>query len=57
MSNLNTDALEREVYQTAFKHVSNMLQRPDQLDKIEQYKKRVKRNIVSYYYYISIIHY
>ncbi|KAH7636787.1 exocyst complex component Sec6 isoform X2 [Dermatophagoides farinae] len=47
MSNLNTDALEREVYQTAFKHVSNMLQRPDQLDKIEQYKKRVKRNINS----------
>lgn len=47
MSNLNVEALEREAYQTALKHVANMLQRPDQLDKIEQYKKRVKRNIVS----------
>ncbi|UXI20538.1 epidermal retinol dehydrogenase 2-like [Sarcoptes scabiei] len=44
---MNVENLEREALQTAFKHVSNMLQRPDQLDKIEQYKKRVKRNINS----------
>ncbi len=47
MSKVSIEALEKEGYQTALKQVSNMLQRPDQLEKIEHYKRRVKRNIVS----------
>lgn len=47
MSKVNIEALEKETYKTALKQVSNMLQRPDQLEKIEQYKRRVKSNIVT----------
>ncbi|XP_017461316.1 PREDICTED: exocyst complex component 3-like, partial [Rhagoletis zephyria] len=47
MSKVSIEALEKEGYQTALKQVSNMLQRPDQLEKIEHYKRRVKRNINS----------
>lgn len=44
---VNVDLLGRETDQNALRTVSNMLQRADQLEKIEQIKKRVKRNIVS----------
>lgn len=43
---MNIEALEAEARQTAIKHVSNMLQRPDQLEKVEQYKKRIIRKKV-----------
>ncbi|KAF7992715.1 hypothetical protein HCN44_005059 [Aphidius gifuensis] len=35
--------LEEEAKATATKHVINMLQRPDQLEKVEQYKRRISR--------------
>ena len=40
---MDTTALDREAESTALKHVSMMLQRPDQLEKVEQYKKRISR--------------
>jgi exocyst complex component 3 len=43
---MNVEVLELEARQTAIKHVSNMLQRPDQLEKVEQYKRRVIRKKV-----------
>ena len=45
--------MEKDAYLTALKQVSNMLQRPDQLDNIEQYKRRVKRNLVRSYYIVD----
>ncbi|CAG2118198.1 unnamed protein product, partial [Medioppia subpectinata] len=44
---MNIEALEAEARQTAIKHVSNMLQRPDQLEKVDQYKRRVIRKKTS----------
>ena len=38
--------LESEAREAAIKHVSNMLQRPDQLEKVEQYKRRIMRKKV-----------
>lgn len=39
--------LEEDAKTTALKHVVNMLQRPGQLEKVEQYKRRVERKKVS----------
>ena len=39
--------LEEDAKTTALKHVINMLQRPGQLEKVEQYKRRVERKKVS----------
>ncbi|XP_054156663.1 exocyst complex component 3-like [Oppia nitens] len=47
MQMMNIEALEADARQTALKHVSNMLQRPDQLEKVDQYKKRVVRKMTS----------
>lgn len=44
---MDVETLEAEGKATAAKHVANMLQRPDQLEKVEQYKKRVLRKKVS----------
>ncbi|KAK3912373.1 Exocyst complex component 3 [Frankliniella fusca] len=41
------DKLEAEARATATKHVINMLQRPGQLEKVEQYKRRVSRKKAS----------
>lgn len=43
---MDVEELELEAKATAAKHVSNMLQRPDQLEKVEQYKRRVVRKKV-----------
>lgn len=43
---MDIEALELEARNTAAKHVANMLQRPDQLEKVEQYKRRVMRKKV-----------
>ncbi|XP_014673816.1 PREDICTED: exocyst complex component 3-like [Priapulus caudatus] len=40
---MEIDKLEAEAKATAAKHVANMLQRPDQLEKVDQYKRRVAR--------------
>lgn len=39
--------LEAEAKQAAIKDVKNMLQRPGQLEKVDQYKHRVSRKKVS----------
>ncbi|CAB0008656.1 unnamed protein product [Nesidiocoris tenuis] len=44
---MNIDQAEKEAMATATKHVINMLQRPGQLEKVEQYKRRVTRKKVS----------
>uniref|UniRef100_A0A1B6CUA5 Uncharacterized protein n=1 Tax=Clastoptera arizonana TaxID=38151 RepID=A0A1B6CUA5_9HEMI len=44
---MNVDQLEDEAKTRAIKHVINMLQRPSQLEKIEQYKRRVSRKKIS----------
>ncbi|KAF4533326.1 hypothetical protein B566_EDAN004447 [Ephemera danica] len=44
---MNFESLEAEAKATATKHVINMLQRPDQLEKVEQYKRRVGRKKAS----------
>ncbi|KAG1665256.1 Exocyst complex component 3 [Nymphon striatum] len=45
--NMDVEELEVEAKATAAKHVSNMLQRPDQLEKVDQYKRRVVRKKAS----------
>ncbi|XP_034945828.1 exocyst complex component 3 [Chelonus insularis] len=40
-------ALEEEAKATATKHINNMLQRPGQLEKVEQYKRRIGRKKAS----------
>nr|CAG4640730.1 EOG090X03GO [Eulimnadia texana] len=44
---MNVQALEEEARQSAIKHVANMLQRSDQLEKVEQYRRRVARKKAS----------
>ncbi|XP_023231115.1 exocyst complex component 3-like [Centruroides sculpturatus] len=44
---MDVAGLEAEAKATAAKHVANMLQRPDQLEKVEQYKRRVGRKKAS----------
>ncbi|RWS07562.1 exocyst complex component 3-like protein, partial [Dinothrombium tinctorium] len=44
---MEIESLEAEAKQTAHKHVANLLQRPDQLEKVEQYKRRVIRKKAS----------
>lgn len=44
---MDVDKLENEAKARAAKHVINMLQRPEQLEKIEQYKRRVSRKKIS----------
>ncbi|KAI1289385.1 Exocyst complex component 3 [Halotydeus destructor] len=47
MLHMDIEALERDAKIAAAKHVANMLQRPDQLEKVEQYRKRVERKKAS----------
>ncbi|XP_067000156.2 exocyst complex component 3 [Anabrus simplex] len=44
---MEVEQLEAEAKATAAKHVINMLQRPGQLEKVEQYKRRVGRKKAS----------
>ncbi|KAJ8884588.1 hypothetical protein PR048_016445 [Dryococelus australis] len=44
---MDVEQLELEAKATATKHVINMLQRPEQLEKVEQYKRRVARKKAS----------
>lgn len=44
---MDIEKLESEAKATAAKHVINMLQRPGQLEKVEQYKRRVSRKKIS----------
>uniref|UniRef100_A0A146ME14 Exocyst complex component 3 n=2 Tax=Lygus hesperus TaxID=30085 RepID=A0A146ME14_LYGHE len=44
---MNIEQSEKEAMATATKHVINMLQRPGQLEKVEQYKRRVTRKKIS----------
>lgn len=44
---MDVEQLEAEAKATAAKHVINMLQRPGQLEKVEQYKRRVSRKKAS----------
>ena len=44
---MDTESLEAEARLTAIKHVATMLQRPDQLEKVDQYKKRIARKKVT----------
>ncbi|XP_014281696.1 exocyst complex component 3 [Halyomorpha halys] len=44
---MDIEQLEKQAKATAAKHVINMLQRPGQLEKVEQYKRRVTRKKVS----------
>jgi len=53
-SKLNSETMEKDAKATALKHICNMLQRPDQLEKIDQLKRRVKRNIVSIFCHHSM---
>lgn len=48
MNRIIGDGSEKEAKELAMKQIANMLQRPDQLEKIEPLKRRVKRNIVSF---------
>lgn len=41
------EALDREASKEALKHVVNMFQKPGQLEKIEQYKRRIARKSLS----------
>lgn len=47
MITMDVEQLETEAKTTAAKHVANILQRPDQLEKVEQYKRRVSRKKAS----------
>lgn len=44
---MDLEALEKEARIAATKHISNMLQRPDQLEKVDQYKRRAMRKQVN----------
>lgn len=44
---MDVESIENEAKVTAAKHVANMLQRPDQLEKVEQYKRRESRKKAS----------
>ena len=44
---MDTEAMEQEAQATAIKQVSMMLQRPDQLEKVDQFKKRIARKKAS----------
>ncbi|KAH9364021.1 hypothetical protein HPB48_015352 [Haemaphysalis longicornis] len=44
---MDVTALEAEAKAAAIKHVTSMLQMPEQLDKVQQYKKRVSRKKAS----------
>lgn len=44
---MSSEALEKEAVESARKHVMNMLQRPGQLEKVEQFKRRVCRKKAS----------
>ncbi|XP_063225953.1 exocyst complex component 3 [Bacillus rossius redtenbacheri] len=44
---MDVEQQEQEAKATATKHVINMLQRPEQLEKVEQYKRRVARKKAS----------
>ncbi|RWS26204.1 exocyst complex component 3-like protein, partial [Leptotrombidium deliense] len=44
---MDIEALEAEAKKTAAKHVANLLQRPDQLEKVENYKRRAMRKKAS----------
>nr|CAD7396422.1 unnamed protein product [Timema cristinae] len=46
-TSMDVEHLELEAKATATKHVINMLQRPEQLEKVEQYKRRVVRKKAS----------
>lgn len=50
---MDLEALEKEAHAAAAKHVANLLQRPDQLEKLEQYKRRVMRKKVTNYNHIT----
>jgi len=43
---MDLEALEADAKAAAAKHVANMLQRPDQLEKVDQYRRRVIRKKV-----------
>ncbi|XP_047102753.1 exocyst complex component 3 isoform X1 [Schistocerca piceifrons] len=47
ITDMDVEQLKAEARATAAKHVINMLQRPDQLEKVEQYKRRVSRKKAS----------
>ncbi|KAK8764891.1 hypothetical protein V5799_032498 [Amblyomma americanum] len=44
---MDVNALEAEAKATAIKHITTMLQMPEQLEKVQQYKKRVSRKKAS----------
>lgn len=44
---MNVEALEKEARASAIKQVANLLQRPDQLEKVEEYKRRYSRKKAS----------
>jgi hypothetical protein len=43
---MDFDELEREAHEAALKQVAGMLQRPDQLEKLDLYKKKAVRKKV-----------
>lgn len=45
---MDTESLESEARMTAIKQVATMLQRPDQLEKVDAYKKRISRKKVCF---------
>ncbi|CAG2240774.1 EXOC3 [Mytilus edulis] len=44
---LDLGRMEAEAKENASKHISNLLQRPDQLEKVDQYKRRIMRKKAS----------
>lgn len=45
---MDLKALEVEAQEAALRQVAQMLQRPDQLEKLDQYKKKTTRKKVSF---------